>query len=384
MHSYRELFRVPGLRLTYVIGLVARLPMPARALALTVYTAVGLSQGYGPAGLVVGLFTLGSALGAFLWGTLNDRYGLRLAMTVTSICETVFWLLVPQMTFPVLAATALFGGMTASVGGSCFRIALGVLVPVDQRRAAFSLEATMTELCALVGPPAWMLVNTSTSTPTALYGLALLTLLGSGGFALLINPPLGERSTVSAAGWLDRRLLSLLLANSAAIVVIIGVEVGTFGMLNEAGQARWAGVVIAAQAAFSGIGGLVYGTLRRGFPLPLLVGISAVAALPVGLAGHSPLALSLAVAPMYLCCAPALAATAHALNEVAPVSALGRVMAMMQVSNMAGAGAGAILVGFAMDAVTPAFGPVAVGLGGLLLLGISRLLLVSRRTAVTV
>ncbi|RJQ70785.1 MFS transporter [Pseudonocardiaceae bacterium YIM PH 21723] len=373
MRRYRELFRIPGLPLLTVIAVLGRLPMTARVLALTVYTVAGLGQGTGRAGLVVGLMTLGIAVGAPLWGACGDRFGLRPAILITGLAETAFWLAVPQMSYSVLVSLAPFAGMLAAVTGQFFRIVLSGMVPVGQRRPAFSMEATLVEVCFTLGPATWMLVNTATSTPIALRLLAGMTLLGSAGFALFANPPDRIPAPAEPDRWLTRPVLSLLLANCALLVVVLGTTISVIGILDHAGHLGWAGLLTGAQALYSAIGGLVYGTLHREFRQHRLLLVCALSALPLSLVGSSWWALGLALIPVGLCTAPGYAICNATMNEIVPPEAIGRVMGLVQVSGTLGASLGSMIAGFAMDEVTPAFGPVAVSVSGLALLGLSRL-----------
>ena len=64
---------------------LARLPMTAMGVTMTLYVVNDLGRGYGAAGLIGAATTLGSAFGAPLVGRYVDRYGLRPVVAVCGV-----------------------------------------------------------------------------------------------------------------------------------------------------------------------------------------------------------------------------------------------------------------------------------------------------------
>jgi MFS family permease len=135
--------------------------------------------------------------------------------------------------------------------------------------------------------------------------------------------------------------------------------------LREAGNLGATGVVMAAWAFASLLGGLVYGALRRGvLPPALLLSLGLLTA-PVGLAPGS-LWLCLAVVPAGLICAPVVTATAEAIADLVPDQVRGEAMGWHGSALTAGTALGAPLAGAAIDRVAPWAGFTVVGAVGVL------------------
>lgn len=83
--KYRQVLAVPGFRSVLLLGLLAKLPVVAIPIVLTLHTALGLGQGYGQAGLVAGAWTAGVTIGAPFQGRFIDRRGLRAMLLVAVV-----------------------------------------------------------------------------------------------------------------------------------------------------------------------------------------------------------------------------------------------------------------------------------------------------------
>src|SRR5882762_2196529 len=102
MQLYRRTLALPGVRTLMILIFFARIPMSGAGMILTLHVAVGLSRGYGAAGTVGAVITIGIALGAPLMGRVVDRYGLRPMLVITTIGETAFWLTARWMPYTLL------------------------------------------------------------------------------------------------------------------------------------------------------------------------------------------------------------------------------------------------------------------------------------------
>jgi MFS family permease len=126
------------------------------------------------------------------------------------------------------------------------------------------------------------------------------------------------------------------------------------------------GAVAALWAAYSLIGGLGYGTIKRGLPPVAILAPMALLTIPVGLAGGHWWLLALLLIPAGALCAPTITATADAVSRMTPASARGEAMGLHNSSLTVGVALGAPLAGVTMDTFSPAWGFTAVGAVGLL------------------
>src|ERR1041384_5379729 len=77
IEPYRKILGLPGVRALMLVGLVARIPVIAAGIILTLHVVNTMHLGYAQAGLVGTASPLGSAIGSPLAGRLIDRHGLR-------------------------------------------------------------------------------------------------------------------------------------------------------------------------------------------------------------------------------------------------------------------------------------------------------------------
>src|SRR5690348_6552116 len=103
---YRRVLALPGVRPLMVLALLARIPITAIGVTMTLHVAQDLHRGWGAAGLVGAALTVGTALGGPLNGRFVDRRGLRPMLVVTTLAEAVFWSAAPFLSYSVLLAGA--------------------------------------------------------------------------------------------------------------------------------------------------------------------------------------------------------------------------------------------------------------------------------------
>jgi MFS family permease len=392
---YRRVLSVPGVRPLTALGVVARLPHTATSLVLTVHVTQVLGRGYGVAGLVVAAWTVGMALGAPWQGRAVDRFGLRWALLPSLVTEAAVWGSAPRLPLHWLLAAVVLGGALALPVFTVTRLGLSVLVPPAERRTAFALDSVAVEVSFMVGPALGVLVATRASTQVAMVGLGLLAVLAGIGL-MALDPP--TRAPVSSDGspndsardepapdhrtparvLVSPAVLTVLGASVGATVVLAGTEVSIIAALRDAGELPWTGLVTAAWAGASLLGGLAYGALARSIQPFLLLLVLGALTIPVGLSGH-PLALGLAMLPAGFLCAPAITATAEVITGLVPDRMRGEAMGWHGSALTAGTAAGAPLAGFAADHVAPWAGFAAVGLAGVVLAAVGLAVLAARR-----
>ena len=160
---YRAVLALPGVRSLMVLALLARIPITAIGVTMTLHVAQDLHRGWGAAGLVGAALTVGTAIGGPLNGRFVDRKGLRPMLVVTTACEALFWAVAPTLSYPALLAGALVAGVFSLPVFSVVRQSLAALVPADQRRQAYALDSMSVELSFMTGPPLAVLLMSSLS-----------------------------------------------------------------------------------------------------------------------------------------------------------------------------------------------------------------------------
>jgi MFS family permease len=371
MQHYRALLTLPGVRTLLILIFIARVPMSAAGMILTLHVAVGLSRGYGAAGTVGAAATLGIALGAPVMGRVVDRYGLRLMLVITTVGDMAFWVIARWIPYPLLLVAGLVAGVVALPAMSIGRQAIAAMVPPELRRSGYSLDSISTELSYMVGPAAAVFFATQFSTTAAMTAMAIG--VGTVGLALLVVNP-AVRSTRELAEdtgehpprrtWLTARLVGVLLVGAGTVFVLSGSEVSIVAQLREHGELGWTGLVVVLWSAFSAIGGLVYGALHRSVRQVTLMALLGALTIPVGLGGGDWWLLCVALLPAGLLCAPTVAATGEEVARLAPVAVRGEATGLQSSAFTLGAAAGAPVVGFVVDHSAPGWGFVTAGLGG--------------------
>jgi len=372
---YRRVLAIPGVRGLTLLALLARIPVTAAGVVLTLHVVLTLDHGYGAAGLVGGAATVASALGAPWLGRMVDQHGLRRALTVSIVAEAMFWSCAPWLPYPVLLAASFVSGSLALPVFSVVRQSLAALVPEDQRRPAYSLDSMSIELSYMFGPMLGVLVATQVSTTVAMLAVGA-TIVASGVALHAFNPPVKNGrhaagvSRPSWRSWLRPRLSSVLVMTTGAMLVVAGTDLALVGALQSSGQVSWIGLVIAVWCAASLAGGFVYGALPRAVPVVALAALLGLLTMPVGL-GTSWWALCLLIVPAGLLCAPTLAAAADAVSKLAPEAVRGLVMGLHSSALTAGLAIGAPLAGFVIDARSPPWAFVAAGSAGVAVAGLA-------------
>ena len=370
---YRETLALRGIRSLLVVATLARVPITAGTVTLTLHVTQDLHLGYGAAGLVGAAFTVGGSLGAPVLGRVTDRRGLRPVLVLTTVAEVAFWTAAQAMPYWALLIAALIGGLLTLPAFAVARQSIAALAPESHRLPAFALDSITTELSFMTGPALGVLVSTTAGARVAMLAVGGGILLSGIGLYLL-NPPIrGKHEVPISAGervprstWLRPRLVGVLAISSAAALVLSGTDVAVVAVLQHSGDVAWTGAVLGMWAAYSLVGGFAYGTVRRGLlPLTLFTPM-ALLTIPVGLAGGHWWLLGLCLLPAGALCAPTITATADSVSRLTPASARGEAMGLHNSSLTVGVALGAPLAGVVMDALSPAWGFAAVGGVGLL------------------
>jgi len=387
--SYRRVLGIPGVPTTLALMFFARLPYTATGLTLTLHVVSALGRGYSAAGLIGTATMVGSALSSPLIGRMIDRFGLRPVVAMCGTAATAYWVSAPHLPFPVLVVIALPAGGLAIPVSSIARQVLTALVPVEQRRAAYSLDSILLETAFMIGPAAGIAVATQVSSTVALTGIGLC--FGVLTVALCwFNPPIrhededlgGRRPPVRE--WLTFRISSTLLIATGALFCLAGLELATLAALRATGQVELTGVLMIVMCVASAFGGLVHGAVRRSLPQATLMVLLVVLTIPIGLFTEPWWLLAIALVPANLACAPTLTATAEEVTAAVPARVRGEAMGLLDSATRLGIGLGSPVVGFVMDHSSAGWGFAAAGAGGLVIAaaGLLRRLRVRRANTV--
>ncbi len=377
---YRRVLAVPGVTRLTLIGVVARIPHTAMGLVLTVHVTQTMGRGYATAGLLVAALTIGMALGAPWRGRSVDRLGVRRALLPSVVAELVLWTATPWLPLPWLLAAVVVAGAMGLPVFTVVRLALSVMVPDEQRRAAFALDSVAVELSFMVGPALGVLVAVHLGTTVALIligvceALAGLALMAADPPTRSVEPEAPVQDTGGQAPAPPRRvkvpvtaaMVAVLGATAGATIVLSGTDVSILATLREGGHLESTGLVLGVWAFASLLGGLVYGLLPRSVPPLVLLLVLGVLTAPVGIA-TTPLTLGLAVLAAGFLCAPVVTATAEVVTELVPDAVRGEAMGWHGSALTTGVALGAPIAGAAIDHVAPWAGFTVVGVTGVVL-----------------
>lgn len=389
MGLYRRTLALPGVRTLMLLVFFARIPHCAGGMVLTLHVAVGLEHGYGAAGTAGATVTVGAAAGAAVMGRLIDRFGLRPVLLLTMVGEAVFWGLGSQLPYAALLVSGFAGGFLMLPAMPLGRQAVAALVPEDLRRTAYSMDSVSTELSFMVGPAAAVLVATQFSTVTAMYGMAVATVV-AGALLVVVNPATRSEAELAAdtgervlrRTWLGPRMIAVLVIAAGAVFILAGMEVAIVAELRSTDQLEYTGVVVAVWSAASAVGGIVYGGLARSPGQVTLMALLGLLTVPIGVVSGEWWVLTLALLPAAALCAPTVAATGEEVSRLAPAAARGEATGMQSSAFTLGAAAGAPLVGFMVDHTSPAWGFAVAGLGGVLVAAVAAALIARQRRTV--
>jgi MFS family permease len=370
LKPYRQVLALPGVLPLLLVALLARVPVTAAGITLTLHVVLDLHRGYAAAGTVGAVSTIGMALGGPVLGRFVDRRGLRPMLLLTTVVEVTFWAVAPELPYQVLLPVAFVSGALTLPVFSVVRQSLAALVPDEHRRAAFSIDSMSVELSFMAGPALAVIILTNTSATATMWGVGVAILLaGLGLYAF--NPPTagGEERAADAPAARHRvlhpRLVIVLVAAAGATFVLSGTDVGIVAVLREAHELSWSWAVFIAWGAYSLVGGFVYGALPRPWVPMVIMALLGLCTMPVGLADNWQW-LCLLLVPAGFLCAPAVASSSDAVSRLVPASVRGEAMGWYGSALTTGSSLGAPAVGFVVDRHGPTWAFAMAGAGGAL------------------
>nr|WP_240746602.1 MFS transporter [Cryptosporangium phraense] len=374
LSAYRETLALRGTKPLLTVAVLARVPIAAGAVTLTLHVVNGLGRGYFAAGAVGAAFTIGGAASGPVLGRIIDRRGLRPVVVLTTAAEVSFWFGAAFAPYPALLVASLIAGFLALPVVVVTRQAIAALVPASHRVSAFALDSIATELSFIAGPSLGVLVCTTAGTRTGMCAVGT-GILAAGLGLLRLNPPVraeGEDLPADRAArvprrrWLGPSLVAILAVTAAAGLVVNGTSVAVVAALNASDDAAWTGVVLSAWSVYSMLGGFVYGLARRRWmPLLLFVPMAAVT-IPLGLGGDHWWLLILLILPAGALYAPTITAAVDGVSRWAPAAVRGEALGWQHGALTAGLAAGTPLAGLLVDRSSATWAFAGIGVTGLL------------------
>ncbi|MBO3745658.1 MFS transporter [Streptosporangiaceae bacterium NEAU-GS5] len=368
---YRRVLALPGVRMLFMVAVVARIPMTATGIALTLHVVNGLHLGFAQAGLVGAANTIGVAVGSPVIGRFVDRRGLRPVMAVTTIVQLVFWTLAPWLPYGALLVSAFICGLFCMPVWGAVRQCLGAMIPPESTRTAFVMDSMLTEVSYMIGPALAVAAVTMFGSLATMTGLGV-ALVGAGVAIFSLNPPTRSHDEEAGAepvarrAWLRGGLVALFGGVAALTFVLTATELAIVATLRSSGDTAWSGLVIGLWCGYSMFGGFVYGALSRGTSPLLLIGGLCALTVPVGLVGGGWWWLCLALIPSGVLCAPAMSSIVDAINKVVPAAVRGEAMGLHGTALTVGIAVAAPVAGAIVDNAGPSWAFASCGVIGLL------------------
>ncbi|MFX4273687.1 MFS transporter [Propionibacteriaceae bacterium Y1685] len=365
----------PAIR-PFTASLIARLPISMASLGM-IMLLEHVRGAYTLAGIVTGVFALCTALFAPVWGRLMDRHGQPKVIIPTALTSALSLTglslgAVNGAPEPALLALAALCGLSFPPMSPAMRTAWRVIFPPGpQRLLGYALDASAVELIFVGGPLLLSLLAAFTPpyvpllvTAAALAGGALA--YSSTSAARTPAPPIPVREAdaprdarADARSALTAPGLAALLAVSLTMAVGFGQLdtsiVATAGVVF--GSTAQLGILFAAIAGGSTIGGLVYGARSwRGSEQKRMAGTLtafAVTLLPVPmllLTDQPPLWLLLPLMFLTgLTIAPTLIMFQNTIDHLAPPHRMTEAQAFLQASQTSGGALGMAIAGISID-----------------------------------
>lgn len=332
---------------------VGRLPLGAAPVALLLYARESLS--IGAAGLLVGAYTAGLAIGGPVLARIADRFRQPPVMLAGAAVSTAGFVILAQGV-PLWAAlpAVLLAGLGAPPFEAGLRVLWRNLLDEAQVPTAYTLDIAVQELIFICGPLVAGAAVALGGGVAGVYATAALQLAGTIWFVTtpVVRGWRGARAERHWAGALRSGRLRLLLT----AVVLIGAGVGSLpvAMLDYAeaiGHRSWSSWLLAAQAFGALIGGLANTRLRvEGRRLPLLAALLGAGYVPLLLSPSSAVPMVPLTILCGLCLPPLLAAAFLTVDRIAPPGTAAEAFAWVATAFAVGAAAGAAVDGAILDA----------------------------------
>jgi MFS family permease len=344
---------LPGVRPLLIAAFIGRLPIGMLSLSIVILVS-GETGSYATAGAVAATQALAGGITSPLLGRLIDRVG---QTPVLVGCAIAFPLCVAALIavassvddlLPLIAVAIPFGATYPPLFAAVRALLTEMAGSEDLAATAFAFEAIVQEAFFIAGPLLVALLVAVASPQAALVFVAVVTAGGTLAFASTRasrswRPRAGHQSMIGA---LASPGVRTLLVVSAAFGLAFGtLEVTMPAFADERGSAAIGGVLLAALAAGSMLGGVWYGsrsfTAHVSSQMMVFCAVFAAALIPLAFADSVPVMLVLmAVAGFFV--APWAATSAALVGRLAPAGSVTEAYTWEMT---------AVIVGFALGGV---------------------------------
>lgn len=386
MRAYRELLATPEARWPLITSTIHRLT-PGMVILAMVLLLIARDRSFTVAGLVTAAHQIGVAVASPIQGKLADRFGPPRVLVpdgVLYLLGTVVFVVAVEARPAawILVVIAVIAGVVFPPTTACSRVVLSRLFPTGQlRTTAFAVSTIAVELGFIVGPLTAVAIADLVGAEWAVVGAGLAAAIGALGFAATGAARDIPRRERTSDVWVALRSPGIRV-----MVVAIGTIAIAFGVFDIVVPAyadlidepRAAGL-IAAIAAGSALGGLVYGS--RSWPGDLVQQLCVLTMvfaggfflLPVAVVTLPAFAVGLFLSGLFL--GPTLIAAFQLIDDLALRGTQTEAQQWTQATVLTGVAAGAMLAGVGVDR----FGPAAAFLGGATCVALGGLSLILRR-----
>ncbi|HEY4020232.1 MAG TPA: MFS transporter [Pseudonocardiaceae bacterium] len=293
MSSATDVLRARAVPRVLLSSLIGRLPTGSAPLALLLFARETTSISL--AGVLVGAFTAGMAIGQPMLARLADRWRqppVMWAAITTSTAGFALIAFVPGIGVAIVGA--LLAGLGAPPFEACLRVLWKDLVGDALLPAAYTVDVTFQELIFIAGPIATVASVTVAGPRAGLFTAAFVQILGTVGFstAPAVRRWRGAAAARHWAGPLRSGLLRVLLAATVLVGFAVGATtVAVTNYAEVAGAPSESGWLLAAQAFGALLGGIAFARRQpKNLPrlLPLIVFLLAIGYLPMLSVGPLP------------------------------------------------------------------------------------------------
>ena len=343
---------VPRVLLSSLIG---RLPTGCAPLALLLFARQTMSISL--AGVLVGAFTAGMAIGQPLLARFADRWRQPPVLWASITGSTLGFALIA---FVPGTGVALVGALLAGLGAppfeACLRVLWKDLVGDALLPAAYTIDVTFQELIFIAGPVATVASVTVGGPRAGLYTAAFVQIAGTIGFgtAPAVRRWRGAAAVRHWAGPLRSGRLRVLLAATVLVGFALGATtVAITNYAEVAGAPSESGWLLAAQALGALLGGVAFTRRQpRDLPraLPLIVLLMAIGYLPILAMGPLPV-MAVCMLLSGLALPPMLTSVFITTDQVAPAGTAAEAFAWVATAFAVGSATGSAVDGALLGAV---------------------------------
>jgi predicted MFS family arabinose efflux permease len=354
MSTATDVLRARSVPRVLLSSLIGRLPTGSAPLALLLFARETTSISL--AGVLVGAFTAGMAIGQPMLARLADRWRQAPVMWAAITTSTAGFALIAFVPgIGVAIVGALLAGLGAPPFEACLRVLWKDLVGDDLLPAAYAVDVTFQELIFIVGPVATVASVTVGGPRAGLFTAAVVQILGTIVFSTApsVRRWRGAPGVRHWAGPLRSGRLRLLL--TATLLVGFAVGATTVAATNYAetrGAPSESGWLLAAQAFGALLGGLAFARRQHKNPsrtLPLIVLLLAISYLPILSVGPLPLML-VCFALSGIALPPMLTSVFITTDQVAPAGTAAEAFAWAATAFSVGSALGSAIDGALLGA----------------------------------